>query len=106
MFSLVLIILALAICPIILLTTIILLATKKSKESFEKKIRAIYVYIIILACIIGIIICVINLINTVTDILLPSEDIESYNSYYRNLVLYIGTTALLVPLSIYHKKKI
>lgn len=98
-------ILILALFPIILLTTIILLVTKKSKETFENKIRAIYCYIIILACIISVIFCIISIINNITEILLPDED-ANINYYYRNLILAISTVIILLPLSIYHKKKI
>lgn len=92
--------------PIILLATIILLVTKKSKESFESKIRTIYCYIIILACIISIIVCLINIINTIVDILIPNKNIESLNTYYRTLVLCISAVVILIPVGIYHKKKI
>lgn len=116
--------------PIAIVTAIVLLATKKSPESFETKIRSIYCYIILLGSLIGIIIGSILFLHTGIDLLFPtttsdvyyskptlnvvsstaklsSDDIEilrSRNEKLQKAIMSLGTVLVSVPVFLFHKK--
>ena len=96
--------------PIVVIAAIILIAGRKSEESFESKVRSIYCYIILIGCVIVLISGSILLITSVTDIFLPTTNTanNANPNYDRNSNLQKAITAVSLiivatPTFIYHK---
>lgn len=95
--------------PLLLLVTIILLVTKKSAEPFSKKIDTIYTYLVLLIALVMIIVGVVLLITSLTDLLLPtnfSTDANDLNEHYVSIIGAIGIIIVSIPLFLGHQKRI
>lgn len=95
--------------PLAILVAIILLVTRKSQESFQKKMDTIYSYIVLLISLVLIIIGVVLAITSITDILLPtSTDISTsdMNNMYSQLMGAIGIILVSIPLFVFHQKRV
>ena len=123
-FSIIFIILALVI-PIGIIALIVHLISKKNsnngekKDNFEKVIRTIYTYILVLAFLIASVASFISAVDTMADYLLPEEEYNSYNEdndYRRvalnkqndrnemvvNMITNFATVVICVPMFVYH----
>jgi hypothetical protein len=92
---------------------------RKEGENFEKRIRAIYYYIVAFSTLIMTIIGIIGAVVKLTDIIIPErynyenytedtlEDVN-YNNRIRNIkqgIEYLGVVVVSLPVFIYHSKK-
>ncbi len=123
-FSIIFIILAIII-PIGIIALIVHLIGKKNsnngekKDNFEKVIRTIYTYILVLAFLIASVASFISAVDTMADYLLPEEEYNSYNEdndYRRvalnkqndrnemvvNMITNFATVVICVPMFVYH----
>jgi len=92
--------------PILIVVFVIAIFLKtKEEESFEKKIRAIYMYTIIVISLIMMVSGIIFLFSSGLNIIFPDE----YHNLDRSIVAIItSATVILIslPLFIYHNKKV
>lgn len=123
-FSIIFVILA-VIIPIGIIALIVHLIGKKNsnngekKDNFEKVIRTIYTYILVLAFLIASVASFISAVDTMADYLLPEEEYNSYNEdndYRRvalnkqndrnemvvNMITNFATVVICVPMFVYH----
>lgn len=92
---------------------------RKEGENFEKRIRAIYYYIVAFSTLIMTIVGIIGAVVKLTDIIIPErynyenytedtlEDVN-YNNRIRNIkqgIEYLGVVVVSLPVFIYHSKK-
>lgn len=123
-FGIIFIILAL-VFPIGIIALIVHLVSKKNanngekKDNFEKVIRTVYTYILVLAFLIASIASFISAVDTMANYLLPeeveniySEDIDyrekalddknNKNEMIVNMITNVATVAICVPMFVYH----
>lgn len=108
--------------PIVVIVSVVAMiaaVARKEGENFERRIRSIYLYIVSFTTLIMIIGGLIGTIVSITDILLPSDNIYSgyteqtredleYNSKIRIIkqgVEYAGVLIVSIPIYLYHSKK-
>ena len=97
----------LALIPLGILVLIIALIVRKTGkgEEFTRKIRAVYMYTVM---VISLIIMITGLVTTWTstvDLILP-DDFGIYNSAARGLMTSIATVAIGGAVFVYHGKKV
>lgn len=99
----------LALIPIIIVVAIILLATRKSEESFQKRMNTIYNYIVSLIALVMLIVGIVLLITSITDLLLPTQTtmyLRDIHEIYISIIGSIGIIIAGIPLFIFHQKNI
>lgn len=98
-----------ALIPIALVVTILLLVTRKSNESFQKKIDTIYTYIVLLASLILVIVGIVSLVISLTDLLLPTDTNitqRDLNGMYSSIMGASGIVVVGIPLFFVHQRRV
>lgn len=109
-----LIVLILPVALVVLIITAIVKRNKGDKNNFEKTVRNIYIYIILIITVVAIIIGVIATFRTGLDVILPEKSVSQSTSYNteqkernENIIEFCTTLSLvisIIPVFIYHNK--
>lgn len=91
--------------PLAVIVAIILLLTKKSEISFQKRLDTIYTYIILLITIAIAIFGAISAITAIGDILVPTSS-GDFNDQYIQLITSIGCLIVSLPIFFTHQKQL
>jgi len=92
--------------PILLTVFIVAVFIKnKDEESFEEKIRAIYMYTVIIVSLVMMVVGVISLFSSGLNLIFP-DDFDNTNRTVVSMITSATVVFISLPLFMYHNKKV